>query len=241
MSYLSLFENHTAYTNGTSTLSLPNVSYDHEHVHFKSGIDFNGHEYVDLGLPSGTLWATCNVGASNPYARGNLYAWGETEPKSEYTWANYKFNPSGDGQTFTKYNSTDGLIILELEDDAARVNWGGDWRTPTLEQTTELLNNTQSEHIKLNETWGRMFTGQNGNSMFLPYSGIWCYQYPEGKQDSWSNGQIEWDTGSYWTINSLTSTSISDNAQVLAVMYDRTKSDIRKRAFGIAVRPVIKL
>ena len=105
-----------------------------------SGIE-NGHEYVDLGLPSGTLWATCNVGATTPEGYGNHYAWGETEPKSEYTKENYKYvkayTKDFDDKTyyaFTKYcyNSdygyngfVDNKTVLDPEDDVAHVKWGG--------------------------------------------------------------------------------------------------------------------
>ena len=131
----------------------------------------NGHEYVDLGLPSGTLWATCNVGATAPEAYGNYYAWGETETKTNYTWSNYKFTTDG-GTTFTKYNATDGKIILDPEDDAAAVNWGGKWRMPTQAKWTELRENCTWTWTSLNGTNGYEVKGKNGNSIFLPMAGI---------------------------------------------------------------------
>lgn len=83
---------------------------------------------VDLGLPSGIKWAECNVGANTPTEYGNYYAWGELAPKIDYSWATYKFNPSGDGVTFTKYNATDGKRTLELdcECEIEKVMQGGD-------------------------------------------------------------------------------------------------------------------
>ena len=105
----------------------------------------NGHEWVDLGLPSGTKWATCNVGASNPQEYGNYYAWGEVKPKSTYNWRTYKYS-SSNGQ-LTKYNIesrygkngfADGKMVLEIKDDATHVNWGGKWWMPTREQQDEL-------------------------------------------------------------------------------------------------------
>ena len=84
------------------------------------------HEYVDLGLPSGTLWATCNVGADNPEDYGNYYAWGETEPKDTYSWSNYKHGNGSDFDVSKKYNRTDSHINLAPVDDAATVNWGCD-------------------------------------------------------------------------------------------------------------------
>ena len=95
------------------------------------------HEYVDLGLS--VKWATMNVGASKPEEYGDYFAWGETEAKSDYSWATYKFTTDG-GSTMTKYNSTDGKTVLDAEDDAAAANWGGAWRMPTLAEIEELLN-----------------------------------------------------------------------------------------------------
>ncbi|MBQ2591613.1 MAG: DUF1566 domain-containing protein [Paludibacteraceae bacterium] len=104
----------------------------------------NGHEWVDLGLPSGTKWATCNVGASNSQEYGNYYAWGEVTTKSIYNWSTCKYS-SSNGQ-LTKYIESrsgrhgfaDGKMVLELEDDAAHFNWGGKWRMPTKAQQDEL-------------------------------------------------------------------------------------------------------
>ncbi|MBP3467108.1 MAG: hypothetical protein J6K01_05795 [Paludibacteraceae bacterium] len=112
---------------------------------FKSGTE-NGHDYVDLGLTSGTKWATCNVGASNPEEFGNYYAWGETTTKEIYSWSTYKY---GSDFELTKYCSaslygkdgfTDSKATLDPSDDAAYVNWGGKWRMPTYEQLGELRN-----------------------------------------------------------------------------------------------------
>ena len=112
---------------------------------FKSGTQ-DGHDYVDLGLTSGTRWATANVGASKPQDYGNYYAWGETTTKEIYSWSTYKYD---DYNKLTKYCSdsyygkdgfTDTKTTLDLSDDAAYVNWGGKWRMPTDEQQTELRN-----------------------------------------------------------------------------------------------------
>ena len=112
-------------------------------------IETNGHECVDLGLPSGTLWATCNVGATTPEDYGNYYAWGETTTKATYDWSTY-FDTNDGGNTFTKYNKG-GKTVLDPEDDAAHVNWGGSWRMPTQAEWQELLDNC---------TW--TWTTQNG-------------------------------------------------------------------------------
>ena len=107
------------------------------------------HEYVDLGLPSGTLWATMNIGANAPGESGDYFAWGETEPKDYYDWTTYKWcNSTSSGVIKYCTNSsdghngfTDGKTELDPADDAAYVNWGHSWRMPTMEQIQELVEN----------------------------------------------------------------------------------------------------
>ena len=134
--------------------------------------------WVDLGLPSGLLWATCNVGATSPEEYGDYFAWGETTPKTTYDWATYAWC-NGSQYTLTKYcdnaaygynGFTDNLTILQPGDDAATVNYGG--RTPTREEWQELSGNTTSEWTTQNGVDGRRFTGSNGNSLFLPAAGL---------------------------------------------------------------------
>ena len=143
------------------------------------------HESVDLGLPSGTLWATCNVGASDPEEYGYYFAWGETTTKSEYLWENYKYG-EGSYNTITKYCSdsdfgyngfTDTLTELLPEDDAATANWGNGWQMPSFEQCMELTNSsyTTTEWTTQDGVYGRKITSRsNGNSIFLPAAG-YCY------------------------------------------------------------------
>ena len=126
------------------------------------------HEYVDLGLPSGLLWATCNVGAETPEEYGDYFAWGETTPKDNYSWGTYQY---GDGSTITKYTGSDGLTTLLPEDDAATANWGNDWRMPTHDEWVELYQNTTMTWTQQNGVNGRLFTADNGNSLFLPAAG----------------------------------------------------------------------
>ena len=137
------------------------------------------HEYVDLGLPSGTLWATTNVGASTPEEYGDYFAWGETETKNIYNWNTYKWCKGSDN-TMTKYCSdseygfqgfTDGKTELDAEDDAAYVNWGSSWRMPTKEQQDELRTNCTWTWTTRNGVNGRLVTGPNGNTIFLPAAG----------------------------------------------------------------------
>ena len=148
---------------------------------------YNGHDYVDLGLPSGILWATCNLGAEKPEDYGNYYAWGETQPKDYYYWGTYKYS---EGQTaLTKYccdsvygynGYTDNLTVLLPEDDAAKVNWGNGWRMPTKEELQELNNNTTSIWTTLSGVNGRLFTASNGNSLFLPAAGSrWANEFDD--------------------------------------------------------------
>ena len=137
---------------------------------------------VDLGLPSGLKWATCNVGATSPEEYGEYFAWGETDPKTSYSWSTYKWC-NGSSFSLTKYcpsdkssywdgsGSPDGKTILDAEDDAASVNWGGSWRMPTDAEWTELRTNCTWKWATQNGKKGRRVTGPNGNSIFLPAAG----------------------------------------------------------------------
>ena len=137
------------------------------------------HDYVDLGLPSGTLWATCNVGANSPEEYGDYFAWGEIEPKNDYIVSTYKYC-KGTFSTLTKYctNSSCGTVDnkteLEPSDDAATANWGSGWQMPSFEQCRELYNSsyTTTTWTTMNGKYGRKITSKsNGNSIFLPAAG----------------------------------------------------------------------
>lgn len=130
------------------------------------------HEYVDLGLPSGTLWATTNIGATNPEDAGDFFAWGETTPKSEYSWGTY-FDTNDGGSSFDTY-SAKGLTELTTDDDAAYQIWGSDWRIPTTDQLAELINSTYTTAVftTQNNVNGWLITSlSNNNSIFLPNTG----------------------------------------------------------------------
>ncbi len=124
---------------------------------------------VDLGLPSGTLWADCNLGAKTPYEAGNYYAYGETETKSDYSWSTYKWWTD----KMTKYTGEDGKAQLEAADDAARVRLGEGYRIPTVDDYIELKNKCSwswiSEYHGAN---GFLIKGPNGNTIFLPAAGF---------------------------------------------------------------------
>lgn len=146
------------------------------------------HEAVDLGLS--VKWATCNVGASSPSDYGDYFAWGETEPKKDYSWGTYKWC-KGSSETLTKYciektnkkgssvaifdvifgGSVDNKTVLTLQDDVAHVKWGGKWRMPTKEELKELCEKCTWEWKSLNGVVGHLVTGPNGNSIFLPAAG----------------------------------------------------------------------
>lgn len=143
----------------------------------------NGHDYVDLGLPSGTLWATCNVGADSIGDYGDRFAWGETSPKEAYNWQTYKYTNddkwvlkycvNNHGTHNGEYGFEDLLTELEAIDDAATVNWGDGWRTPTADDWRELRDNCFHDTIVLNNVRGHLIKSPNGNSIFLPVEEIY--------------------------------------------------------------------
>ena len=190
----------------------------------------NGYGYVDLGLPSGTLWATCNIGANNPEDYGDYFAWGETSPKSTYSWSTYSLC-NNSFRKLTKYcnNSsygnngfTDALTTLEASDDAATANWGSVWRMPTYQEFDELLNNC----TKSRESGGELFIGPNGNSIFLPAAGYY-------------DGSEHHDAGSYghyWS-SSLLDTGNSPYKAWYLYFYTVNLS-YHYRIYGRSVRPV---
>lgn len=127
-------------------------------------------EWIDLGLPSGTLWASCNIGANSPEEYGDFFAWGETETKEDYSWSTYSLC-EGSKNSLTKYTSTDNLLELLPEDDAASTIWDVSCKMPSYEQIEELINSeyTTSEWTELNGVNGMKITSKrNGNSIFLP-------------------------------------------------------------------------
>ncbi len=162
------------------------------------------HEWVDLGLPSGTKWACCNIGANSPTEYGNYYAWGETQPKSVYNWDTYKWGSDWDELTkyctdsyYGKNGFVDNKTELDLADDAAYVNWGSGWRMPSLTQLQELRNNCTSEWTTRNGVNGRLFTSNiNGASLFLPAAGY-----------RWGSEFIDAGTGGYFWSRTLYSSN----------------------------------
>ena len=132
----------------------------------------NGNAFVDLGLPSGLFWATCNVGASSPEEAGSLYAWGESETKYEYTLEN--------SYTYGKYfNDISGNTKL----DAATVNFGSEWRMPKQSEFNELFEYCGWELTSQNGVEGYKFIGTNGNHIFLPTCTIWTSTPSDGTNE----------------------------------------------------------
>lgn len=199
-------------------------------------IDNNGHPYVDLCLPSKTLWSTMNVGASKPSEYGLYFQWGDvqgctfdqvgTKKKFSLDWSDYKW---GVAPNFTKYN-TNGST-LELEDDAAHVNMGGDWHIPTPKQCQELIDNTTSEWTTQDGVNGRLFTSKkdSSKSIFIPAAG--------GAWDGSLN--VSGVVGSVWS--SVLSAGGVDYGQYLGFFSDGALLDSygSGRYYGFSVRGVI--
>jgi hypothetical protein len=193
-----------------------------------------GHEYVDLGLPSGLKWATCNVGATTPEEYGDYFAWGEVESKETYNWSTYKYGTDYDQLTkycsdsyYGKDDFTDNKTVLDPEDDAATANWGGAWRMPTKAEQDELRKNCTWTWTTQNGVNGYKVTGPNGNSIFLPAAG---FMYDGTLGDAGSGG-IYWSSSLY----------IGDLSYAYGVVFfnsDNVDSDYSPRYFGQSVRPV---
>ena len=192
--------------------------------------------YVDLGLPSGTLWGCNNLGAENPEDLGTLFAWGELEGKSYYELSNYKFYEGGGPKEvetrecstdLSKYTKCDGLKVLEAEDDAASVAFGGEWHMPTPEQVEELWNYTTLDPTHTQDGYVVLTSTVNGNSIVMPFTTI---------NDNvpvffWTNTMcppsLEWNTGHYAYL------ALYDSGDV-----DGLTSDMWEKYSGFPVRPV---
>lgn len=178
----------------------------------------NNHPHViDLGLPSGTKWACCNVDAKKPEDYGGYYAWGETSTKTEYSSSNYRYEGVNIGSD-----------IRGTQYDVAHVKWGGKWQMPTKEQIKELDDNCKYEWTTLNGVKGGKLTGPNGNSIFLPAAGWRLFD------DLSRAGEY----GSFWS--STQSPDDSDYAYYLGFSSDRADGGDNFRDSGRSVRPVVR-
>ncbi len=183
----------------------------------------NGHQFVDMG--GGLKWATCNVGAENPWDYGDYFAWGETTPKDKYSWDTYKW---GDGNTFTKY-TVGGTTVLEAADDAAAANWGANWRMPTDAEWTWLRTNCIWLWTTQNDVNGMLVTSKvNDNQVFLPAAGS------RGDANLRDDGSF----GNYWSSSLVESYS----AGARLVLFDSggVYGSGGLRHYGQSVRPVSK-
>ena len=197
-------------------------------------INDNGHKYVDLGLPSGTLWATCNVGASKASDAGLYFQWGDTQgytkeqigKDKQFNWGDYKW---GVEPNFTKYTNLGET--LELADDAAHVNMGGDWHIPTPEQIQELIDNTTSAWTTQNGVNGRLFTSKKdgSKSIFIPAAG-----------GAW-DGSVHLSGGDGYVWSSVLSTDDVGYGQYLGFNSDGAVLDDGggDRCDGLSVRGVV--
>ena len=234
----------TAVGEGTCVITCRTT--DGSNLSAECNVTVEAYPSVDLGLPSGTLWATYNIGAGSPEAYGNYYSWGETEPKDNYSWSTYKY-AAGTSSTLTKYCSdsnlgnegfTDGLTELLPEDDVATVKWGSNWQMPSKEQFEELINSeyTTSEVVEREDgIKGRKITSLiNGQSIFFPFSGCRMSTYDPLTVNTY---------GYYWTRNvSTENKELNDNRYGYCLWM--TRNDIYMGVFerkdGATVRPVRK-
>ena len=230
----------------SNLLKMPAVTYEGTSVFVPQA--------VDLGLPSGLRWATCNVGATTPEEYGDYFAWGETEPQyssldpltwkdgksSGYTWVNYKFRTIGedimDARGLSKYNTNSNLgtidnkTTLEMADDAASANWGDGWRMPTDEEWTELRTKCTWTWTSQNGVDGYLVTGTNGNSIFLPAAG----QYLDGIYAN-SDPSLY---GYYWSSYLYLDGDLSVYACYVYFDSASVRGSGCERYFGQSVRPV---
>ena len=191
---------------------------------------------MDLGLPSGLLWAKCNLGATTPEGHGDYYAWGETTTKEAYNWSTYKYctiDAEGGLQTLTKYNTStyygtpDNLTTLQAIDDVAAQKLGDGARMPTKEDWEELIDKTTTEWTTVNGVNGRKFTAANGNSLFLPAAG---YRWGDELDDAGSYGL-------YWS-SSLDADDPSGAWDFYFYSGDQRVYRDGRRNGGLSVRPV---
>jgi len=208
--------------------------------------DISSGPYVDLGLPSGTLWATCNIGANAPEDYGDYFAWGEIETKSYYDVKNYKYykykyDYEYNFDIITKYcddpdngynGYTDSRTTLERSDDVAYQKWGSDWCMPTQAQFHELIDKCEWTWVSLNGKKGFKVEGTNGNTIFLPAAG--CKSSSEGKifYADYS--------GSYWSSSLCVNDfpRCSHSLEFKSGVLRCRPEDKFCREYGLPVRPV---
>lgn len=194
----------------------------------------NGHEYVDLGLPSGLKWATCNVGASKPSGYGDYFAWGETSPKSKYSWETYFDYDYEDGSKihFKNYENR-SKKELESRHDVARLKWGGTWRIPTYAEMKELKDNCTWKCTVSSGVSGWKITGPSGKSIFLPFAGMKDESNKAADRRETAN---QW--GFYWTSTLDDYDHTFGTAGSIAGYWRGVSGSIGSRYIGASIRPV---
>lgn len=194
--------------------------------------DDNHPHIIDLGLPSGTKWACCNVDAHAPEEVGGYYAWGETETKPQYGNNTYKYFikyvTSQYGDWVVPVYTNIGTDISGTDYDVAHVKWGSGWRMPTMDEMEELKNNCSSSWFSLNGTEGRLYVGPNGNKIFLPAGGWYTNDY-NSDSNYWSSTLDPYDT-------SCETSKWGWYPYVLGI--DDNSSSYCSRGGGIPVRPI---
>lgn len=190
--------------------------------------------YLDLGLTSGTLWATCNLGGENVWDFGDFYAWGETEKKTIFTWDSYKYSSGVNGcltkycnnATFGKNGFTDNILSLQLSDDVAALRCGEDCSLPSMAQWKELKENCTWTWTQNNGINGYQVKGNNGNEIFIPAAG--CYVVNNKVHDDFSGG--------YWSCE-----LVGDNpleVKTFVFLSQKILLSSYARYIGMAIRPV---
>lgn len=185
--------------------------------------DSNHPHMIDLGLPSGTKWACCNVGAHSPEQYGGYYAWGEVSEKSYYDWSTYSHC---NGSSSSCHNL--GSDIAGTQYDVAHVQWGGSWVMPSHNQQVELLGYCSSEWTTENGVYGRRFTGSNGGSIFMPAAG-----------EGWADGLHFAGVGGYFW-SSTQDPYYSFNAYTFYILSGDASRGSSNRDTGKSVRPVVR-
>ena len=191
------------------------------------------HEYVDLGLPSGTLWATYNIGASAPEGYGSYFAWGETTTKSTYSWSNYKY-ASGTAASATYIgnflpNNNKVTSIQGTQYDVAKAQWGSDWVMPSKDQIHELINNCSVSAKTINGVKGVQYKGPNGKTMFLPCGG---YKYDSTHAGKGTEGYYWSGTGDVYDLDKSKAVALYNKSSSVT-----TAKNIQRRT-GASVRAV---
>ncbi len=212
--------------------------------------DSQGHEFeaVDMGFITKVCWGTCNMGATSPENSGDFYAWGETQPKDNFTWNNYRWSEDGKlgltkyyaSEKYGRLSGVDNKTVLEAGDDCVKATRGGSWRMPSKDDFSYLISHSTVQYCKLNGIWGYKFTstvkGFENSSIFMPFSGMMDTKPGESTSTLKMGGRI----ARYW-LNSCKK-SPSYEADVLELIntdeVTNTVLNSQERYIGLPVRPV---